>query len=184
MYLTREETKMDDFLKDFSANSAEQAKHKQRMREDWDGLIDDIIQEGVDKGLFDNLKGKGKPLNLSTSRFEAGHEITNAILKDNDVPPSWIGERNRILAERDELRRQIERKWLWHLAQFEGGTAVEKDRLTISWDDFCLQWEAQTLAINKRIVTYNLKRPSERLEIFKIIFKDELERVQAKRWLR
>lgn len=175
---------MDDFIKHSSDNAAEQAKHKQRMHEDWDGLIEDVIQDGVEKGLFDNLKGKGKPLNLPSNRFEGGRELANAILKDNDVPPSWIADRNQILAERDELRQQIQRKWTWHLERFEEATAVEKDRLTISWDDFCLQWEAQILALNKRIVTYNLKRPSERLEIFKIIFEKELERIGAKRWLR
>lgn len=175
---------MDDYLKHLAENELEQAKRKQRMREDWDGLLDDIVQEGVDNGLFDDLKGKGKPLNLSSNRFDGGRGLANAILKDNDVPPSWIADRTMILSDRDELREQIKRKWAWHLDRFEGAPAPEKDRLTISWDDFCLQWQAKIEAINKRIVTYNLKRPSEKLEIFKLSLEDELKRAHALRWLK
>ena len=61
--------KMDDFLKSSADSEAEQARHRQRMKEDWDGLIEDIVQEGKDRGIFDNLKGKGKPLNLSKNHF-------------------------------------------------------------------------------------------------------------------
>ncbi len=61
---------MEDFLEQSGQNANEQAHHKKRMRQDWDNLIEDIIQEGVEKGLFDNLKGKGKPLNLSRNHFE------------------------------------------------------------------------------------------------------------------
>jgi DnaJ family protein C protein 28 len=175
---------MDDFGKQLAKNAAEQARHKQRMREDWDGLIEDIIQEGVDKGLFDNLKGKGKPLNLSNNHFDSGQTLANSIMKDNDVSPSWIEDRNRILAERDELREEMKRKWAWHSQKFEEGTAVEKDRLTISWDDFCKKWQVQIEALNKFINTYNLKRPSEKLEIFKLSLEDELKRAGAPRWLR
>lgn len=175
---------MDDFLNHSSENDVEQAKRKKRMREDWDGLIDDLIQEGVEKGLFANLKGKGKPLNLSSNRFEGGQGLANAILKDNDVPPSWIADRNYILKQRAGLREQIKRKWDWHWKRFENATAPEKDRLTISWDDFCLLWHAQIEALNKRIVTYNLKRPSENLEIFKLSLEEELKRAHAPRWLR
>jgi hypothetical protein len=134
--------------------------------------------------LFDNLKGKGKPLTLANNPFAGDASLAHAILKDNDAAPTWIMDRNLILSEREELRQQIKRKWAWHLAYFEGAAAPEKDRLTLSWDDFCLQWQAQIVALNKRIVTYNLKRPSANMEIFKLILEEELERAHAKRWLK
>jgi len=48
-------------------NSGDELSHRQRIRHDWDNLIEDIIAEGRDRGLFDNLKGKGKPLDLNKS---------------------------------------------------------------------------------------------------------------------
>lgn len=176
---------MEDFLEQSGQNANEQAHHKKRMRQDWDNLIEDIIQEGVEKGLFDNLKGKGKPLNLSRNHFEEGQALANAILKDNDVPPAWIMERNHILEEQTTLRAEIRRKWLWHEAKFNAAdTAEARGRLTISWDDACLKWHDQIVALNKRITTYNLKRPLANLEIFKLNFEEELKRAAALRWLR
>ena len=47
----------------------ERLQHRFRMRFDWDNLIEDKIQEGKEKGIFDQLKGKGKPLPLSKNPF-------------------------------------------------------------------------------------------------------------------
>lgn len=176
---------MDEWTKANMQNEIEQAKHKQRMHQGWDDLIGDIIQEGVERGLFDNLKGKGKPLNLRENHFEADQALAHSIMKDNDVPPAWIMERNQILEEQATLRAEVLRKWAWHEAKFAAAqTANTRDRLTLSWDDACLKWKGQIEQLNKRIVTYNLKRPSANLEIFKLNLDDELKRAHAPRWLR
>lgn len=175
---------MDDIPPTNEENEKKQALHQARMRQDWPNLIDDIIQEGVDNGLFDNLKGAGKPLNLSQNHFAADQSLAHAIMKENDVPPAWIGERNRILQEQSELRAEISRKWAWHQQKFKTPTAVARDRLTLSWDDACQKWTTQIDQLNKRIVTYNLKRPSENLELFQLDLAKELQRIGAPRWLR
>lgn len=176
---------MEDNFKDSAQNAADQAKHKERMRRDWDNLMDDIIQDGVEKGLFDNLKGKGKPLNLSVNHFEAGQELANSILKENDIPPAWIMERNDVLRETDALRAEIERKWKWHVERFTAVTDADaRGRLTIGWDDACLKWDEQIRKLNKRIDAYNLKRPLANMEMFKLNLEAELKRAGAARWLR
>jgi DnaJ family protein C protein 28 len=176
---------MDDYLKDSMQNAAEQAKHQERMRTDWDNLIGEIVQDGMEKGLFDNLPGKGKPLNLTNNHFEAGQALAHSILKENDIPPAWIMERNQVLAETAELRAEIERKWAWHGERFTAVTPPhDRDRLTISWDDACLKWAAQIEKLNKRIDTYNLKRPSANMELYKLNLEAELQRAGAARWLR
>ncbi len=176
---------MDDYMKDAMQHAVEKAEHQQRMRSDWNGLMEELIQEGVEKGMFDNLPGKGKPLNLTNNHFEAGQELAHSILKENDLPPAWIMERNQILAETAELRAEIERKWAWHGERFTAvTTSTERDRLTISWDDACLKWAAQIEKLNKRINTYNLKRPSANMELYKLNLEAELQRAGAARWLR
>ncbi|HRQ40449.1 MAG TPA: DUF1992 domain-containing protein [Chloroflexota bacterium] len=172
-------------MKDTMQNAMEKAEHQQRMRSDWNGLMEELIQEGVEKGMFDNLKGKGKPLDLKSNHFEAGQELAHSILKENDLPPAWIMERNLVLADTAELRAEIERKWTWHVERFTAvTTATERDSLTLSWDDACLKWTAQIEKLNKRMDSYNLKRPLANMELFKLNLDAELKRANAARWLR
>ena len=61
---------------------------------------------------------------------------------------------------------------------------VNKGRLTIRWDDNCLKWIAEIDELNKAIEAFNLKRPFDNLEIFKLNLESELKRAGAPRWLR
>ena len=145
--------------------------------------MDELIQEGMEKGHFDNLPGKGKPLNLNKNPYAADMELANELLKENDLPPAWILQRNEILAKMAKLRAEIGRQWEWHMCEFSIAT-TDKGRLTIRWDDYCLKWINEIAELNKAINTFNLKRPSDNLEIFKLNLEDELKRVGAPRWLR
>ena len=163
----------------------EELKHRYRIRSDLNGLVEDIISDGTNRGLFDNLKGKGKPLNLSKNFFARDQELAHNLLKENDMPPAWIMQRNDILAKRTQLQSEMEQQWAWHKRSFR--IAINSDvrgRLTISWDDECLRWLEQIEEINKEIRTYNLKRPSDRLELFHLQLEKELDRIGAPRWLR
>lgn len=156
-----------------------------RMRHDWDNLIEDLIQDGIEMGMFDNLRGKGKPLNLDKNLYEADMELANTLLKQNELRPAWISHRLNIVERIDRLRADISRTWRRHeqafrLAQGE----AQRSALTISWDDACKRWQAEVVKINKDIDNFNLRRPSDRLEIFKLRFDEELERAGAPRWLR
>jgi len=54
-------------------------------------LVERIIQEAIDNGEFDNLPGKGKPLNLNENAFlEPGLEWAYGLLKRNGFAPDWI----------------------------------------------------------------------------------------------
>jgi hypothetical protein len=165
--------------------SADNLEHRQRIRHDWDNLIEDIITDGRDRGLFDNLKGKGKPLNLSKINFAGDKELAHSLLKENDIVPAWIMQRNDILAKQAKLRAEIERQWAWYERAFRvAQTPDERGRLTISWDDACRRWLAEIEKLNKDMLNYNLKRPTENLELFQLKLETELERVGAPRWLR
>ncbi|MCA9916947.1 MAG: DUF1992 domain-containing protein [Anaerolineales bacterium] len=162
---------------------AEMAEYRSRLRHERADLIEEIIQEGFEKGHFDNLPGKGKPLNLNKNPYAADMQLANELLKENDLPPVWILQRNEILAKTARLRAEIERQWAWHQREFGVATA-NKGRLTISWDDYCLKWIAEIGELNKAIDAFNLKRPFDNIEIFKLTIDSELKRVAAPRWLR
>ncbi|MBK8900485.1 MAG: DUF1992 domain-containing protein [Anaerolineaceae bacterium] len=164
-------------------NLAELAEYRARLRNDRQNLIEELIQDGIDNGLFDNLPGKGKPLNLNKNPYAADMELAHELLKENDLPPVWILHRNEILARAAKLRAEIERQWAWHQREF-GVASANKGRLTISWDDCCLKWTAEIGELNKAIDAFNLKRPFDHIEIFKLTIDSELKRVGAPRWLR
>lgn len=164
-------------------NPHELAEYRARLRHERQDLIEELIQEGFENGLFDNLRGKGKPLNLQRNHFAADMELANELLKENDLPPAWILQRNEILARIAKLRAEIERQWRWHEQEFGVATAV-KSQLTIRWDDFCLKWQGEIAELNKAIDGFNLKRPFDNLEIFKLNLENELKRANAPRWLR
>ena len=59
---------------------------------DWmAGIAERKIQDAIDDGLFDNLPGRGQPLDLSVNPFEPpGMGAINRMLKHNRVLPPWL----------------------------------------------------------------------------------------------
>lgn len=163
----------------------ELVEHRLRMRFDWDNLIEDKIQEGQEKGVFDQLKGKGKPLSLPKNPFGKDKELAHSLLKDNKLTPAWIGSRKTISDQIEKLRSEIQKVWARHEREFRiiKDTAY-RDGLIISWDDACQKWERDIQEINKQINDYNLKRPINNLEMIKLDLMRELDRTKARRWLK
>jgi len=160
------------------------AEHFMRMRFEWNDLMEDLIQEGQERGAFDDLKGKGKPLDLEQNPYGSEWDLAHKLMKENDVLPPWIAQRNEILAEIDQFRIDIIRTWTRHeqafrLAQGQG----QKNALSLSWDDSCRQLETDIKKLNKRIADFNLGRPTDRLEMIKLRLDKELERAGASQYL-
>ncbi len=62
--------------------------------------IDDAIQKAMQAGQFDDLPGKGKPLNLDENPFaDPEWELAQHVLKSSGYTLPWI-----------ETRQQIERE--------------------------------------------------------------------------
>jgi DnaJ homolog subfamily C member 28 len=163
-------------------NPQELAEYRVRLREDRQSLIEELIQEAQENGLFDNLPGKGKPLNLNKNLYAADMELANELLKENDLPPAWILQRNEILDKIAKIRMEIKQQWERQQQEFAIAT-TNKGELTIRWDNACLSWIDEITALNKGIDRFNLKRPFDNLEIFKLSLENELKRANASRWL-
>ncbi|MGB9301178.1 MAG: DUF1992 domain-containing protein [Anaerolineae bacterium] len=57
----------------------------------WPEVVEGKIREARDKGLFDDLAGKGRPLNLSTNpSVKPEWETAYRILKTSGFAPEWI----------------------------------------------------------------------------------------------
>lgn len=168
-----------------SDEAADKARHRFRMRHDWHNLIDDLIEEGREQGVFDNLPGKGKPLNLKRNLYAPESELAHDLLRKNDLKPAWIAIRSTLLAQIEMLRSEIQRKWTRYDGEYrvvQGAT--QQQALIIGWDDTCLVWEAEIVELNKQIESFNLKRLSDNLELFKLNLAEELAKIGARRYLR
>ncbi len=78
---------------------------------DWtDAVAEHKIQEAMEDGLFDNLPGAGKPIDLSTNPFEQpGMGSVNRLLRNNKVLPPWLIFEQRIEAARQRVSAHLDR---------------------------------------------------------------------------
>ena len=98
-------------------------------------IVEALIKEAQERGEFDNLPGKGKPIDL-TSYFEMPEEIrlAQSVLKNAGMTSpevqllKEIAELRQVLAglvdenKRDEIRKQIQEK------QIEFSLRMEKQK--------------------------------------------------------
>ena len=161
------------------------ARHRQRMVTEYRDLIEDLIEDGRRRGLFDDLSGAGRPLDLEQNVYEGSATLANKLLKDNDLRPVWLARRGDVVEKIDALRADIGRQWSRYRAAFDAAQGDgHRPALTIGWDDACRRWETAIVALNKEIDGYNLKRPASQLELFKLRLDDELKRAGAPRYLK
>ena len=88
-----------------------QDEHRRRMRFQWNDLMEDLIEDGRRRGLFENLPGKGKPLNLEHNAYEGSNTLANQLMKANDAKPIWLAQRIGVSEKIDELRTEMARVW-------------------------------------------------------------------------
>jgi hypothetical protein len=70
-----------------------------------ESAIEQIIREGIARGEFENLKGKGKPLNLD-DYFNTPEDVRMgySVLKANDFVPEEVERLKEIAAIREKLQ--------------------------------------------------------------------------------
>lgn len=159
-------------------------EHRRRMRFEWQDLMDDLIEDGRRRGLFDDLPGRGRPLNLNKHVYEGGNSLANQLMKDNDVRPAWLSHRLDVVAKVDGLREEIGRTWDRYREAFERAHAgSHRPALRLGWEDNCRRWQEAMDGLNREIERYNLKRPAGQPEVYKLRLDDELKRANAPRYL-
>jgi DnaJ family protein C protein 28 len=128
-------------------------------------LMDEIIRDAMRNGRFDNLPGEGKPLEVEDDSSVPAHlRMAHKLLKDNDLAPDWIMQGQAIDAEREQWRRQARRE----LRAYRGALAdagrspspeISRSRVQTRWEQTRAELAAQAEALNRQILSYNLKVP-------------------------
>jgi DnaJ homolog subfamily C member 28 len=153
---------------------------------DWESWIDQQIREAQDRGEFDNLPGKGKPLDLAPNPYAQDQELAFKILKDAGYAPEWIELDKEIRTRLEKARTTLARRWEWHKArldELEGKSGpwaeTERERVRAGWRKVVNGFEQEVAAINQEIVGLNLKVPSPRFQRTKVDAARELQRLTA-----
>lgn len=76
----------------------------------WESLVDRKIREAQEQGEFDDLPGKGRPLDLGEHPY-ADPSLGPAfrMLKNAGVVPAFLQERHEIVDAVDAARRRLDR---------------------------------------------------------------------------
>ena len=147
-------------------------------------VVEKQIQEAMERGEFDNLPGKGKPLDLDINHYAGDNELAFKMLKDNNFTLPWIADRNRLFEQIGDFRERMLYQWQLHgaqlLAMARGGQEAVAQR---RWTALLMQWQSSIERLNKRIADVNMGIPIRNLEILSLGIDSELIRIGAKREL-
>lgn len=151
--------------------------------EAWGDLAGQRIEEAMRRGEFDNLRGRGKPLQEDRNPFvPEDQQMAFKLLQNNDLMPDWIAERREVLRGIDQWRETFQRivaeaQTAWAGAQ----TDERRFQIEQTWARWVERWEGEVVELNRRINTLNLKQPVLSLEIFKLRLDDEFRQAGAAR---
>ncbi|NXI58896.1 DJC28 protein, partial [Chloroceryle aenea] len=117
-------------------------------------LVEDLIQESMAKGDFDNLSGKGKPLQKFSDcpHIDPMTHNLNRILIDNGYQPEWILMQKEIRETIERLRKSI----VASRSKLGGPMTPYRQK---QWNRICEQFTEDIRKLNKRVDNFNLVVP-------------------------
>ena len=132
-------------------------------------------------GEFDNLPGKGKPLNPDPDPFTpADMKMANSLLRNNELVPAWISDRIAVLDAIERFRTKLETTATAYQRAFESVELPQhREDLVRGYNAQVDSWRQEITDLNRRIQTQNLRQPVTFLEIFKLQLEHELARISA-----
>lgn len=151
-----------------------------RSPAEWRDAVSQAIEDAMRQGEFDNLRGKGKPLNLNKNPYAPeGSNLAFDLLKNNDLVPGWIGSRGELLRDIEKWRARLRDLAARSMNEHTLAAPSAREQIIQRWQGQrqALQLEAESL--NKRITDVNLAQPISSLEIFKLRLDEELRKAGA-----
>ncbi|CAK9796437.1 DnaJ homolog subfamily C member 28 [Anthophora plagiata] len=122
-----------------------------------DRLVEDLIQEAMNKGEFKDLPGMGKPLKENTNTRSPYVDFVtyklNEILIENGFTPEWIQLSKEIREEIQDLRKQL------ITARNNVGPLPLSFSDEETWKDIVENFQSTAKRINSKIDKYNLLVP-------------------------
>ena len=119
--------------------------------DNWESLVVKLIRESMERGEFDDLPGKGEPVDLSENPFEDPDLRTaNRLLRNAGFAPAWMEDRKDI-----EERLTGARTTLLRARDLYGGDIPH----SAQWKRAVQEFREIVAELNQRIRMYNLRAP-------------------------
>lgn len=125
--------------------------------------IEEQLQAAQERGVFDNLEGQGKPLNLEKNLYEGDKALGYSLLKNNGYVPVEIELAReisqgveRLDAQRAALRQRGDDLRHRRVPPF----ASEKRAYNASVQKALAGYETKLRELNRKILTLNLTAPA------------------------
>ncbi|XP_051006220.1 dnaJ homolog subfamily C member 28 [Acomys russatus] len=149
----RQKLEREHFADSIAVRDVRQSK-EQKITQAIERLVEDLIQESMAKGDFDNLSGKGKPLTKFSgcSYIDPMTHNLNRILIDNGYQPEWILMQKEIKDTIEQLREAL------LVCRKRLGNPLTPGEQT-QWSQTCEKFQENIQKLNKRISDFNLIVP-------------------------
>lgn len=149
----------------------------------WESAVERTIREAIERGEFDNPKGKGKPLDLGINPFVPEEmRQTFRILQNAGVAPDWIEQDKEIRAEKHELEkllddqaRRMQERQVRSKNLAPDQLVAEHEHLLRSRHRVLTRYRERADALNKTIDVFNLKAPSGTLHRARVQVEREVQ---------
>lgn len=140
-------------------------------------LVEEKIRQAFDEGAFDNLPGKGEPLQLDDENpFEDPTlRMGYRLLRNNGFTLPWIQEQKEITQEAERLRAELARAWARAERERIGGR--DSWQAEVRWRKAATAFRQQVAELNERIRRYNFHVPSDRFHRMPLDAAREIERI-------
>ena len=151
----------------------------------WDRIIEQKIRDAQEQGKFNNLRGKGQPLNLDENPYEdPAWQAANQLLKENGFRPEWLEADVTLREKLAQARQALTRTRDWRAEQLEllgvraDASAVEQRALVQDeWRRALTRFRETLAEVNKGIARLNLMVPSTRFQRLKLDVDAEEQRI-------
>jgi DnaJ family protein C protein 28 len=119
-----------------------------------ESMAEKMLREAIEAGEFDDLPGKGQPVDLSENPFEDPDlRVVHKLLREAGFAPAWIEERKDVDSTFEAARQTLTRAW----KIYRPGGISPNDA---AWERNVAEFREKAAELNRRLRLYNLKVPA------------------------
>ena len=138
--------------------------------------IEEIIRRAMLAGKFDDLPGKGKPLQLDQNPHEDPEWRTAYhVLKSGGFSLPWIESLNEIETDLQDARRALNQVWKWRTADHMEGK--DPQVMESEWVRADKIFRERIRDINEGIRAYNLAVPNAQFQLQLLDADQEIKKI-------
>ncbi len=151
---------------------------------DWESGVEKTIREAIERGEFDHLPGKGKPLNLDENPYAPEDwRMAYKLLSDAGMAPEWVEQSKDIRAAMEALAKWLDDQVHWQHERAHKAKTLPIDKMIKERDHLqCVRGEVSAMLrlrateLNKQIDVFNLKAPPGIPHFTRVRIDEEIEK--------